>query len=127
MQHKWASKLLDYDFVVEYKKRSENQAANALSQREQVGEETLMLISFLTVDWLEDLTTAYSADPKVQGLISLFKDSKLGSEYTMRSNLILYNQRLYIPQNAEFKARLFELEHSSPWGVTWVLTRIFKE
>lgn len=44
MQQKWISKLLGYDFVVEYKKGVENQATYALSRRDKAEEETLMLI-----------------------------------------------------------------------------------
>lgn len=97
IQQKWVSKLLDYDFVAEYKKRAENQVADALSRKGQEDEETLMLISFPTVDWLDDLKVVYTTDPKVKSLISLFKESKLSPEYAMRAYLLLYNQCLYIP------------------------------
>lgn len=36
MQQRWVYKILGYDFVVEFKKGSENKAANALSR---MGEE----------------------------------------------------------------------------------------
>lgn len=76
--------MLGYDFVVEYKKGIENRAADAVSRWDQVEEETLMLISFPIVDWLEDSKATYIVYPKIQTLISLFKEHKLGFEYTMR-------------------------------------------
>jgi hypothetical protein len=57
------SKLLGYDFVIEYKKGKENKVADALSR---VFEEpvvpmtaTCSLISFPSPTWLEDLKLSY--------------------------------------------------------------------
>lgn len=33
MQQRWITKLLDYDFLVEYKNKIENRVANSLSQK----------------------------------------------------------------------------------------------
>jgi hypothetical protein len=48
------SKLLGYDFVVEYKKGQDNKVANALSKRNEEDESiaTLSVISYPTLEWL---------------------------------------------------------------------------
>lgn len=66
---------MGYDFVVEYKKEIENQAADALSRVDQEGEEDLMLISFPTMDLPDELKTAYTIDVKVQSLILMFNEN----------------------------------------------------
>lgn len=64
MQHKWISKLLGYNFVVEHKKRVENRAVDALSIVDQEEEENSILISFPIVDCLDELKAAYASDLK---------------------------------------------------------------
>lgn len=67
--------------MVQYKKGDKNRAANAMSRKDQKKEETLMLISFLTIDWLGDLKVAYATNPKEQYLVSLFNENNLGLDY----------------------------------------------
>jgi hypothetical protein len=56
IQKKWITKLLRYDFTVEYKKGIENNVADALSCREGWEEElTLSLLSIPTANWMSDL------------------------------------------------------------------------
>jgi hypothetical protein len=55
-QQKWTTKLLGYDFVVEYKKGVKNRVADALSRKEGWEEDgTLFLLSIPTAEWVEDL------------------------------------------------------------------------
>lgn len=53
---------MGYDFIVEYKKGLENRTADALSRKGKEEEGSLMLISFPTVDWVDDLKAANVED-----------------------------------------------------------------
>ena len=67
------SKLLGYDFVIEYKRGKKNKVANALSR---VFEKpavpmatTCSLISFPSLTWLEELKLSYDFDPSTTELL----------------------------------------------------------
>jgi hypothetical protein len=100
-QQKWVSKLLGFDFTVEYKKGRENRAADALPRMEwpntdskaQQGSEVLITdeqptckatynmsnqaISTLQPSWTRELTNSYSADQQLQQLIQQFQQGEL--------------------------------------------------
>jgi hypothetical protein len=58
-QQRWMSKLLGYDFTIEYKKGKENKVADALSRVFKdpglLEEATCFMLSFPTPTWLEEL------------------------------------------------------------------------
>lgn len=58
---KWVSKLMSYDFSIEYKKLKENKATDALSRRDGEEEEVacLAVISFPIPSWLVELKQSY--------------------------------------------------------------------
>jgi hypothetical protein len=54
---------LGYDFLVEYKKGSENRVADALSQRKGWEEEvSIVLLSISPSDWIAKLKQHYKED-----------------------------------------------------------------
>ena len=93
-QQRWMSKLLGYDFVIEYRKGKENKVADALSR---VFEESVVpvattcsLISFPSPTWLEELKLSYDSDPGTTKLLHKFQ---LGGDvpkgYMLKQGLIL--------------------------------------
>lgn len=68
-QCKWISKLLGYDFSIEYNKGRENRVANALSrQLELEGKISLVGITMWDPIWLQDLRTSYKTDLELSEL-----------------------------------------------------------
>ena len=106
MQQRWISKLLGYNFVVEYKKRKKNKVADALSKKQdtnlktKVEKETIWLqsqdqgslyaISFPSPTWLEELKASYDEDNEVKDLLSKLQIGKeKNGDYTLKNGLLL--------------------------------------
>lgn len=55
MQYKWVSKLLDYNFVVQYKEGYENRVVDALSRKgeEEIAEMALLYLILISIPTLE--------------------------------------------------------------------------
>lgn len=86
---KWLTKLLGFDFRVEYKKGVDNKVADAMSRRE--GWETvaaLSSISLLVADWVENLKLQYHQDPELVKLIKQWYSNELDHQkYSLRQGL----------------------------------------
>ncbi|XP_042954524.1 uncharacterized protein LOC122290915 [Carya illinoinensis] len=62
-QQKWLSKLIGYDFTIDYKRGKENKAANALSRKSEEQSATVALITFPTSMRIEELKQSYQLCP----------------------------------------------------------------
>ncbi|KAF8389590.1 hypothetical protein HHK36_024107 [Tetracentron sinense] len=71
LQQKWITKLLGYDFTMEYKKGCENKVADALSRKENLSSEvTLSLLSIPIASWVQDLKSQYLLDVDLKNLMA---------------------------------------------------------
>lgn len=65
------SKLLGYNFLVEYKKGQDNKVIDTLSRRneEEKEEFTLLVIFYPTLEWLTDLKDGYISNAQLHELL----------------------------------------------------------
>jgi hypothetical protein len=118
-QQRWISKLLGYDFVIEYKKGKENKVADALSRKFEDFPESdtlsISLISFPTPDWIEDLKALYSHNPDSKDLLlKLQQGLNTPKGFVLQQGLILKKGRIWVVQNSTFQKQLLEYIHSNP-------------
>jgi len=115
MQQRWVSKLLGYDFIVEYKKGQDNKVADALSCRDEDEflEVSLSVISYPTLDWLSDLKNSYTLDSQLLTLLQQVQNgTSTDNRYSIKNDLLLYKQRLYVSQ--PFRKSIMQYVHASP-------------
>ncbi|GKB30446.1 ty3-gypsy retrotransposon protein [Tanacetum coccineum] len=113
-QHKWASKLLGYDFEVHYKPGKENRVADALSR---VEETQFLSLSVPTFPWLNELRGYYTSTPEGQLLLENVTN-KIDSvtDYHIHDGLVYVHHRLFIPNIPSLRLKLLQEFHSSPIG-----------
>jgi hypothetical protein len=115
-QQKWISKLLGYDFIVEYKKGAENRVADALSRKEGWEDElSLSLLSIPTVGWIEDLKQQYVEDVELQQLLDKWLKHELDTRrYSFRDGLLLYKHKILLGKSPQLKNQVLHYVHSDP-------------
>uniref|UniRef100_A0A2N9FZ49 Chromo domain-containing protein n=1 Tax=Fagus sylvatica TaxID=28930 RepID=A0A2N9FZ49_FAGSY len=79
-QQRWLSKLMGYDFVIEYKRGSENLVVDTLSRREDMGE--LKAISQPVTRWIEPIKEEVQTIPELQRLVRLCQEGGLWEKAT---------------------------------------------
>lgn len=87
LQYKWMSRLLGMDYKIQYKKGTENIAADALSrcvEQQMVYEKEGMVAAILVVQplWMQQIFLGYEDDDECQEIISkIVLDSANAGEY----------------------------------------------
>lgn len=108
-------KLLGYSFSIEYKTGTSNQAADALSRREE--EENLssvmLLLSRPMSHILQQLLEENSSLTELKELQAKFDAGNLSKLYTRKDVILMYNDRFFIRTGSTLKIPLLEEFYSS--------------
>ncbi|KAL8113758.1 hypothetical protein AgCh_020885 [Apium graveolens] len=98
-QQHWISKLLGYDFQVEYKAGRENRVADALSRRDDnVG--LIAAISGPQLELFKALMEEVETTQPLQSIINNIKLGKLPPQWSYNNGLIFYKKRAYLDSNS---------------------------
>jgi hypothetical protein len=125
IQHRLMLKLLEFDFSIQYKKRCENKAADALSRKfhpvEQAPTEaqqtTCMAITLATPTWATDITNSYMGDPECSKLLQEVAINPTGhANYTVQTGILRFKGRIAIGSSTDLRKKLFDTFHSSAIG-----------
>lgn len=113
---KWLTKLLGFDFEVQYKPGASNRVADALS-RKRVGEVVLnALISDHGINW-EQLEQEIKEDKELQQIIEALQTSnEEQGGFQLVGERLLYKGRFVLPQQSMFKPILLTEYHDSVIG-----------
>jgi hypothetical protein len=109
-QHHWVSKLLGYDFTIEYKPGRTNVVADALSRRD-TPEALLHGISSPSFDLLDDIKHAAQADAELVALRDQIVVGTLADPWTVVDGLVLFQHRIYIPAHFPFLPAILAVVH----------------
>ncbi|KAJ0585747.1 putative nucleotidyltransferase, Ribonuclease H [Helianthus annuus] len=113
-QHKWASKLIGYDFEIYYKPGKENHVADALSR---VTDPQLLTLSAPYFPWLHELRDYYTTTKEGRDMIRQIAESPdQHPNQQLHDGLIYRDAKLFIPIIPSLRLKLLHEFHSSKVG-----------
>lgn len=112
---RWLTKLLGFDFEIQYKPGLENKAADALSRKNMVAE--LFAVSVPTAIQLENIGEAVDKDEELQKLVQeLLSDPASHPDYAWVQGRLLRKGKLVIPKNSLLTGVIMKEFHTSKLG-----------
>lgn len=111
-QHHWISKLFGYDFRVEYRPGRLNVVADALSRRdtEVMSTHAVSAPSFAVCD---DLKHEIATTPALTALKHEIIAGLREPQWTVRDGLILYSNKVFVPDISPLRDTALQLAHSA--------------
>ena len=110
-QQKWLTKLMGYDFVIEYKRGSENVVADALSRCAENGE--LIALSQPKPSWLEPIKQEVQSQPQLQRLVKLCEEDEVVGPWLFQEGILFFKNRIYLWEQFPLITSIIEEIHSS--------------
>lgn len=111
MQHKAFLKLMGLQYKLRYKKGQENQAADALSRK---NEEENMAISTSVQKWLEIIQEGYERDDKAKHLLAELSLSQSGmGDFQLQQGIIRHKGKIWLGNHQEAKQAVLLALHNS--------------
>lgn len=112
-QQKWISKLLGFDFHVEYKPGRSNTGADALSRRDEEVLASLCAISIPQLAWIAELKIELSSRQDMQPLIKKIQEGEAIGPWEFRDEVVWYKSKLFIPKDSTLAANIIAFVHNS--------------
>lgn len=102
---------MGYDFVIEYKRGSENLVVDALSRREEKGE--LVAISQPVPRWLELIREEVQTQPQLQRLAKLCQEGEAVGPWQFREGILFFKEKIFLREESLLIATIINEIHSS--------------
>lgn len=122
-QQYWISKLMGFDFCVEYRAGHLNKVADALSRRPTL-EEFVYAISQPRVLLLDAIRREISNDASLQELVQQILRHEFDASWSFENGLLIYKGRIYLLPSSQLLSTILSGYHDAHEGVQKTLHRI---
>lgn len=123
-QHYYLSKLLGFDYMIQYKTGSSNAVADALSRTNSGSSGALLLLSVPHPDFMDDLRRTLNSSTEFQTLISKVRSQlEDHSEYRIHNKLLFFRNRIWINHDNPYIPTLMLEFHATPLGGHFGVTK----
>jgi hypothetical protein len=112
-QHQWASKLIGFDFKVEFKPGSSNVVSDALSRRDTEEEAAGMALSIPSFQLFDDIRDELDKDPDLQALKNEVQAGSKGDQWKVLDGLITVKGKIYVPTSSPTRQTLLDHAHGT--------------
>jgi hypothetical protein len=110
------TKLIGLQYMVVYRKGSENRVADALSRHPSPPAQPMALSGTIPV-WLDKVQEGYNTNPKSQQLITaLAADPHAIANYTLINGILRYKNRVWIVDNPNLQQTILQALHALAIG-----------
>ena len=116
-QSKWLPKLLGFDYEIEYKKGSENVAADALSRIERQGQLFSILTGGASNELMDAVVATWTTDTTLKAVIEGLQAGTLSdSKYEWKNDQLRRKDKWVVGQDLELRKKLVAHFHNSAVG-----------
>jgi hypothetical protein len=110
-QHHWASKLLGFNFRVEYKPGKQNTVADALSRREEDNPAMVLALSIPHFALFDDLRKEADTDQTLLDLRAKISAGQQRGPWSLVDGLVVFDGRIYVPASSPSLVAILTAAH----------------
>ncbi|XP_040870975.1 uncharacterized protein [Glycine max] len=119
-QHTYLARLMGYNYTIQYRSGSHNQAADALSRLPEHMPHTAtmsLLLSVPCLTFLDELHKKLRQNPQyIQQFQEVANSSESHPDFTIAKDLLLYKGRIWLPRNIPLIHSFLTEYHAIPTG-----------